>query len=331
MYEAYFGFREKPFSLLPDASFLYLTKKHSMALTMLQYGLESQAPISVITGNIGCGKTTLLRKLMDEVSENITIGLINNTHSSFGELLQWVLLAYGLEYRDKSKVERYEILVDFVIEEYAKGKHTVLIVDEAQNMDVSTLEELRMLSNVNVDKHHVLQLVLVGQPELRDMLRRPDLRQFAQRISADYHIRPLNKLETAEYIEHRLSVAGVDEELFRSDSYSLIHEHTGGVPRLINILCDTALVYAFGAQQKTIDARLILDVVKDRNSAVYFDDEDTYGYLQGKPDKPALRVVQQNKQKESDTTQIKQALNEIEQMLKTHLDHSPNREAEPKG
>jgi len=333
MYESHFGLDEKPFSLLPDAGFLYLTKKHSLALTMLQYGLESQAPISVVTGNIGCGKTTLLRKLMDEVADDVTIGLITNTHSSFGELLQWVLLAFGLDYRDKSKVERYEILVDFIIEEYAKGKHTVLIVDEAQNMDMSTLEELRMLSNINVDKHQVLQLVLVGQPELRSMLRQPELRQFAQRISADYHIRPLDQSETVEYVKHRLTVAGGNEDIFHPDTFPLIQEHTSGVPRLINILCDTALVYAFGAQQDNVDAKIIREVVKDRGSAVYFDDADTYGYLQGKHDKPALRVVHQSKQQSAenpDATQIKQALNEIETLLKTHLDQQPDRGAETK-
>ncbi len=331
MYETHFGFSEKPFSLLPDASFLYLTKKHHLALTMLQYGLESQAPITVITGNIGCGKTTLLRKLMDDVAENVTIGLITNTHSSFGELLQWVLLSFGLDYREKSKVERYEILVDFIIKEYSKGKHTVLIVDEAQNMDTSTLEELRMLSNINVDKHQVLQLVLVGQPELRNMLRREELRQFAQRISVDYHIRPLDATETEEYVRHRLQVAGGNEEIFQPETFSLIQENTSGVPRLINILCDTALVYAFGAQQEFVDAKTIREVVKDRGSAVYFNDADTYGYLQGKQlGKPALRVIQRNIEQNTDATQIKQALNEIEQLLKTHLDQQPDKEAETK-
>ena len=169
MYESFYGFREKPFSLLPDPGFLYFTRKHRLALAMLEYGLANQAGFTVISGDIGTGKTTLIRHLLNSLDQELTIGLITNTHQSIGELMQWVLLAFDLDYRDKSPVEMYRMLVDFVIEQYAQGRRTVLIVDEAQNLAVETLEELRMLSNINADKDQVLQIVLVGQPELREV------------------------------------------------------------------------------------------------------------------------------------------------------------------
>ncbi|NNF16565.1 MAG: AAA family ATPase, partial [Gammaproteobacteria bacterium] len=170
MYEQFYKLDEKPFTLLPDPAFLYLGKKHQMALTMLQYGLANNSGFSVITGEIGSGKTTLIRRLLNEMDDDISVGLISNTHQSFGDLLQWVLMAFGLEHKGKEKVECYETFVNYVVEEYAGNKRTVLIIDEAQNLSIETLEELRMLSNINSDKNQVLQLILVGQPELRATL-----------------------------------------------------------------------------------------------------------------------------------------------------------------
>ena len=196
MYEAFYGLREKPFSLLPDPSFLYFTRKHQLTLTMLQYGLTNQAGFTVISGGIGTGKTTMIRHLLNNMEQDTTVGLISNTHSAFGDLLQWVLLAYNLDYKDRDQVDMYRTFVDFMIREYAEKRRTILIVDEAQNMSAETLEELRMLSNVNADKDQVLQVILVGQQELRDTLRRPELVQFAQRISVDYHLTALDAEET---------------------------------------------------------------------------------------------------------------------------------------
>lgn len=274
MYESFYNFREKPFSLLPDPSFLYLGKKHSLALSMLQYGLANQAGITVITGEIGCGKTTLIRHILSQMEKDITVGLITNTHRTFGELLQWVLLAFDLEYREKEQVERYQTFVDFVISEYAQNRYTVLIVDEAQNMDRETIEELRMLSNINADKHQVLQLVLVGQPELRTTLRRHDLRQFAQRISVDYHLEALDAAETREYVRHRIELAGGLQSIFLPESFELIYRYSKGIPRSINILCDTALVYAFGQRRRRVTAALLREVVSDKARCGLFDIED---------------------------------------------------------
>ncbi len=264
MYESFYGFKEKPFSLLPDPAFLYMSKKHRQALSMLEYGLMNQAGFTVITGEIGAGKTTLIRLLLEQMDQDVTVGLVSNTHPSFGEMLQWVLLAFGLPYRGKEKVEMYETLVEFLIKEYGNNRRTVLIIDEAQNMSPEGLEELRMLSNINANKDQIFQLILVGQPELKDKLRRPELVQFAQRIAVDFHLEKLSLQETWKYIRHRLTTAGGDPDLFDSAACAAIHYYTKGTPRLINVLCDTALVFAFAEGLKVIDADVIHDVVKDK-------------------------------------------------------------------
>jgi type II secretory pathway predicted ATPase ExeA/tetratricopeptide (TPR) repeat protein len=274
MYESYFGFREWPFSLFPDANFLYLSKKHKIALAKLRYGLESQALITVVTGNIGCGKTTLGRKFMDDVAGHVTVGLITNFHNSFGDMLQWVLMAFDLDFHRPSNADRCDTLSQFLKKEYAHNRRALLIIDEAQNMDGGTLEELRMLSNIVVDKHQFLQLVLVGQPEFRKMLQRPELSQFAQRISVDYHLYPLDVEETGGYIKHRLLTAGGDPEIFFAETYPLIHQHSNGVPRLINVLCETALIYAHGTNRNTVDSKMIQAVIEHRKGGIYLDDSD---------------------------------------------------------
>ena len=270
MYESAFGLKEKPFSLLPDPSFTFLGQRHSAALAMLQYGLLSESVIAVITGEIGSGKTTLIRHVINEQRDDVTIGLITNTHRSFGELLRWVLMAFGLDHQNKDKVDAYQCFVDFVVDQYSKGRRTVLIIDEAQNMDAETLEELRMLSNVNADKHMVLQLVLVGQPELRDRLKAPGLEQFVQRISVNYHLDSMTPPETRAYIRHRLTVAGGDPDLFCVDAADAIHVASRGVPRLVNVLCDMALVYAYAASTTHVDAAIVGEVVRDRGKTGLF-------------------------------------------------------------
>jgi general secretion pathway protein A len=270
MYESYYKLREKPFTLLPDPGFLFLSNKHRMALTLLEYGLMNQAGFTVISGDIGTGKTTLIRHLLDHMDREHTVGLISNTHRSFGELLQWILLAFNLEHANLGKVEMYRRFIDFIIDEYAHNRRVVLIVDEAQNMAAETLEELRMLSNVNADKDQALQVILVGQRELRDTLRRPDLVQFAQRISVDYHLEPLSEEETTGYIRHRLEVAGGDPQLFGEEACRAVHRYSNGVPRLINLLCDIALVYGYAEQREQIDSVLVTDVAREKQQGGIF-------------------------------------------------------------
>ncbi len=265
MYEEYFGLREKPFSLLPDPSFLFLTEKHRRALTLLEYGLTSQSGFTVVTGEIGSGKTTLVRKLLQADDPEVTIGLINNTQcSSIDELLRWVAFAFNLSYKGQHQVELYDVFTDFLVREYGSGRRVVLIIDEAQQLGLELLEQVRMLSNINADKHQVVQFILVGQPNLRTFLRRPELAQFAQRIVVDYHLEPLDELETDAYIKHRLTVSGASTELFTAPATTIIWRQSRGIPRLINILCDTALVYAFSDQRRQVDEELVLEVVKDK-------------------------------------------------------------------
>lgn len=264
MYEAYYGLREKPFSIQPDPEFLYFSKRHALAFTMLQYGIQNRAGFSVICGEIGCGKTTLIRHLLNTLGEELTVGLVYNTHRDIADLLEWIMLAFGQPYEGMSPVARYDAFQRFLINEYAAGRRAVLIVDEAQNLSAGALESLRMLSNINADKDQLLQVILVGQPQLRDLLKKPELHQFAQRIAVDFFIPPLTVQEVARYVKHRLHVAGRDEPLFTEAAIALIAKATGGIPRSINILCDMALVYGFGGDVPVIDAMLVGEVLADR-------------------------------------------------------------------
>lgn len=264
MYESFYGLREKPFSMLPDPDFLYLSKKHQKALTLFEYGLMNNAGFCVISGDIGSGKTTILRKLLENMRSNISVGMITNTHNRFGELLDWVLSVYGIHEKGLSEVEKHQRFIDFLIEQYAAKKTTLLIVDEAQNMAADKLEELRMLSNINADKDQVLQIILAGQPELKETLLLPELKQFIQRIAVDYHLGPLDQDDTRAYIAHRLSVAGAESVIFTEEACDVIYKYSGGSPRLMNLLCDTAMVYGFADQQKVIDEDLVNEMILER-------------------------------------------------------------------
>jgi len=265
MYEQFYGVTERPFALLPDPAFLYLSQDHGMALTLLRYSLVNKQGFTVITGEVGAGKTTLINHLLDEMAEDVTVGLINFTHNAFGELSEWVLMAFGLEYRNKSKVEIYDDFVNFLIEEYRQGRRVVLVIDEAQNMEPRMLEEVRMLSNVNAQKDYLLHLILVGQPELRSILQKPELRQLTQRISVYYHIGELSEVEAKAYMHHRLQVVGGNPELFDEAAISMIWQEAHGVPRIINTIADLAMVYGFSAGRERIGVETVQEVLKDRS------------------------------------------------------------------
>jgi general secretion pathway protein A len=264
MYEEFYGLTRKPFSLTPDPDFLFLSKNHAVALAMLEYGVQGQAALSLITGEIGSGKTTLIRHVLRTIERQFTVGVITNTHRSFGDLLTWVLSAFGLDCSSRDKVVMYRQFVDFVAQEHVSGRRVVLIVDEAQNMDVETLEELRLLSNVNVGDELLVQLLLVGQPELADTLRRPDLSQFAQRISVEYHIQGLDFPATRNYIDHRLKIAGATGEIFDRYACVAIYYYSRGIPRAINNICDMALVYGYAEEAKPITTEIVLEVVRTK-------------------------------------------------------------------
>lgn len=262
MYEEFYGLKMKPFQVVPDPAFLYWSGSHSMAFTMLHYSILSGSPLTVITGDVGTGKTTLLRQMLREFPGEIEAGLISNIQAGKGELLEWALMAFGKPYGGRH-VQRFQRFQDFLIERYAAGKQIALIVDEAQNLGMEQLEELRMLSNINADQDHILRIILVGQPELRDVLDRPDLRQFTQRVTADFHLQPLEAHDVHGYIHRRLSVAGADRTIFASPACDLIFHATGGIPRLVNVLCDLCLVYGFSADRDVIEEDLLHELLSD--------------------------------------------------------------------
>lgn len=282
MYEQFYRLRERPFLTVPDPDFLIWTEGHSLAFAMLRYGLMSRAPITVITGEIGAGKTTLLRQLLREAPNDLVVGLVSNMQAGRGELLHWVMMALDQPVGEAPYVTLFQRFQDFLIATYAAGKRVVLVFDEAQNLSVEQLEELRMLSNINADKDELLQLVLVGQPQLRDLLARPELVQFAQRITSDFHLGAMTADEVARYIDHRLSVAGASWRIFPARTCALIHAATGGVPRLVNILCDLSLVYGFSAEQKVIDEPLLREFLANARA------RGIYRQFKPLPEGPAL-------------------------------------------
>jgi general secretion pathway protein A len=264
MYEAFFNLKNKPFSLLPDPDFLFLSSRHAIGLSLLEYSLTGQAGFCVITGEIGSGKTTLVRAFLGRVGRDFTVGLISNTHHALKDIAAWAMTSFGQKPNGAHPAETYQELMEYLIAEYGAGRQCILIVDEAQNLSIEVLEELRLLSNINSGKDLLLQVVLVGQPELLDKLKRPELSQFAQRIAVSHHLTPLPYAETRRYIEHRVKVAGSDRPLFTEMAMGAIQYFSGGIPRLINSICDMALVYGFADETPVIGEELVFRVVSDR-------------------------------------------------------------------
>jgi general secretion pathway protein A len=263
MYEAFYGLREKPFSILPDPDLIYWCQNHRLAFAMLEFGVLNSAGFTVITGEIGCGKTTLVRHLLRKLDDHVTTCLISNTPRTQDGLLPWVMMSLNLPF-EGSNPALFKQFQRFLHDQFARGRRTILIIDEAQNLGIEALEELRMLSNVNTDKQQFLQVILVGQPQLRDMLRAPQLLQFAQRVSSDFHLRPLSDHDVSEYIDFRLRSVGSRHVLFTDDACKIVADTSHGIPRTINILCDTALVYGFAAGAAMITAELVDTVIQNK-------------------------------------------------------------------
>jgi len=263
MYETFYGLREKPFSILPDPDLIYWGQNHSLAFAMLEFGILNNAGFTVITGEVGSGKTTLLRYLLRQIDPEVSVGLISNMMNGSDGLLSWVMMALN-QPCEGSYLQLFHQFQQYLYNEYNQGRYVILIVDEAQTLDSNKLEELRMLSNINVDKAQLLQIILVGQPQLKDLLRSPELLQFAQRIGSDFHLEPLKLEDVSEYINYRLTAVGAQTQLFSPEACKLIAQASRGIPRTINILCDTALVYGFAANTTHLTGELVEKVIENK-------------------------------------------------------------------
>ncbi len=264
MYQSFFGIAGNPFSVAPEANCLFRTHQHRAALAMLEYGINKRSLFSLITGDIGTGKTTLVRTSLLRLADSIVVGVLSSTHRSFEELLQWTAQAFALDPEGRGKVQLLGLLTDYFLQEFLQKRRVVLVVDEAQNLSIEALEELRMLSNINADRHRLLHIVLIGHTRLREMLRSAPLQPLAQRIDSDFHLRPLTREDVAAYVQYRLRRAGfTGKELFDASACLAIHRLTGGVPRLVNIVCDAALVHAFVSGRRIITGPVIEET--DRN------------------------------------------------------------------
>lgn len=264
MYENFYGLTEKPFQIVPNPSYLYMSPVHENALTYLEYGLMENVGFILLTGKVGTGKTTLVRHIMNQFEDEKEIAVIFNTHVTTDELVYLILQAFELEPEPGSKARNLEIFYQFLIKKYAENKQVLLIIDEAQNLSDNALEGIRMLSNLQSDDQNLIQIMLVGQPELKDRLQKPGHKPFAQRIAVNFFLSGLTDTETRSYIIYRLEKAGGKPDIFNPEAIDMIFQASGGIPRSINLLCDAALVYGFGYELKTIDTTVIQQVIKDK-------------------------------------------------------------------
>ena len=260
MYEDYYGLKERPFTLIPDPDYLYLSPQHKLAKAYLEYGISQRVGFVVLTGEIGAGKTTLIKALIKNYSGNHRLGVLYQTSMAAEDLLELLLQEFEVRGKYTSRAARLAAFNQFLLTAYSRKEHVVLMVDEAQNLGPEALEELRLLSNLQAGKDPLLQVILVGQVGLRDRLKHPALRQLAQRIAVHYHLRPLDRQETKEYILFRIHRAG-GSGIFTEGALERIYEYTRGVPRRINAWCDLAMVAGFAEGRQEIEADFIDTVV----------------------------------------------------------------------
>ena len=279
-YLEHFKLSEQPFRLTPDPDFIYWSKQHARAKAYMESTIWLADGFVVITGEIGSGKTTLLQSFLSEVEDNVVYAVVSQTQLTPTEFLQAVLTEFGFKPFNKRKVELLDMLNMFLIEQYSNGKKVVLIVDEAQNLSRKVLEEIRMISGIETHKEKVLRIILAGQPELRDKLDAPSLKQLVQRVRLRFHLKALDRRETEEYIKHRLAIGGCEGDLFADDCFDIIYRFTGGVPRLINTLCDTALLCAFADGKTGVAETDVLSAIHELNWKEHESDTGIHEKLQ---------------------------------------------------
>jgi len=277
MYESFYGLKEKPFNLTPDPDYLYMSPGHENVYAHMEYAIQESKGFVVVTGEIGSGKTTLINYLLRKIPQAIRVGIINNTFVQPQELLKMICREFDVEANHADKTMLLTRFYDYLLERYAKRERVILIIDEAQNLPERSLEEIRMLSNLESEKHHLIQMILVGQPQLKEKLQQKRLEQFVQRVTVYCHLDALDKADVENYIHHRLRVAGAENlDILNPEALKAIYKHSHGIPRLINTLCDAAFVYGYADDVKVIGPDLIEAVAQARNLGAKGDGQDTF-------------------------------------------------------
>jgi len=267
MYEKFYNFTEKPFNTTPDTKFFFPSPKHTEALNSMIYAINERKGFVVITGEIGAGKTTVCRALLNKLNTNTIVATIVNTHLTPKDLIASILEEFGIEHTGATKQKLLKALNQFLIQQLASDMNVALIIDEAQNLTPAALEEVRMLSNLETEKEKLIQIILLGQPQLRAKLDSPKLEQFRQRIAVYYHINALNRKETKEYILYRISLVcpNANGNVFTPEAIELVYEHSRGIPRLINLACDSALLSGYVEESPVINSNIMLGAIKERD------------------------------------------------------------------
>jgi len=268
MYNRHFGFNEAPFNMTPNPRFFFQSAKHTEALSTMIYAIEQRKGFVVITGEIGSGKTTVCRALLNQLDAQTETALITNTHLTAKDLICTVLEEYGVEYKPGSKARLLSQLNQYLIDQLSQDRNVVLIIDEAQNLSASVLEEVRMLSNLETDNEKLIQIIFLGQPELKDKLSLPRLEQLRQRIAVYFHLSPLSREDAIRYIRHRMRIASnSDRTFFTPEALEEIYRFTKGVPRMINHICDSALLSGFIYGVDTVDEKIVREVIDESPTA----------------------------------------------------------------
>lgn len=281
MYLEHFDLNDFPFRVTPDMDYLFMSPSHARALAYMEYAVINRDGFVVITGEIGAGKTTLIKKLLSDIDENIVVAKLFQTQLDEVELLQSILVEFGINPFNAKKVELLNMLNQFLIDNYNEGKQALLVIDDAQNLNKKALEEITMLSGLETQKEKILHIILAGQPELNDKLDSPDMAQLLQRVRLRYHLRVLNEAETRDYVIHRLEIAGSKgKPLFHEEIYALIYEFSGGVPRLINTLCDTALTCTYAEEKEDVGSSEFSGVIDELQWETYSERNKNYSLLE---------------------------------------------------